>query len=385
MHCFKPRHSLVLCRPCAFSTSSISQASALRIDTRQSVDVSVDTSIRHPLSENSQQEQQSPEVWFPYNTSSLAPLQPAASRSIVHPGVAVGEKVLGISYLPKRDNIFSVLSTRTVNGLTPFNGLLFSSTNAGSEKDKDPVSERTLNLGKTIDILKDRLPTLLQSPLPSEILSPSIALRLFPSTHPHLPSVSGRMAYIAALWTSPVVWGRIPGIKVRLEILSIRMVKGGNPVENEDDGPQNVAGERMIVKWRASGSPNGNGNGNGNGDTQPSTASTTSNTTPYPKSTEPKKEDPLSAVANSLPRFTLAGDFCGLFIFEFDDKGRIKTHIIEDVEEDRDEAVQQHSKVITLTEWLLKKAKSSLEEKQQVPGLAFERIWDSGRPHGTVS
>ncbi|KAK6521160.1 hypothetical protein TWF506_001390 [Arthrobotrys conoides] len=375
MRCFKPRHSLVLCRRCGLSTSCISRASA----THSSVNVSVDTSI-HPPSKNSQQQQRS-EVWFPYNTPPPAPLQLAAPRSIV----PMEEKVLGISYLPRKDNIFSILSTRTVNGLTPFNGLHFSSTNAGSEKDKDPVSERTLNLGKTIDILKDRLPTLLQSPLPSEILSPSITLQLFPSTHPHLPSVSGRMAYIAALWTSPVVWGRIPGIKVRLEILSIRMVKGGNPVENEDDGSQNVTGERMIVKWRASGSPNGHGNGNGNGDTQPSASTTTSNTPQSSNPTESKKEDPLSAVANSLPKFTLAGDFCGLFIFEFDDKGRIKTHIIEDVEEDRDEAVQQHSKVITLTEWLLKKAKSSLEEKSQVPGLAFERIWEGSRRHERFS
>lgn len=156
------------------------------------------------------------------------------------------------------------------------------------------------------------------------------------------------------------------------------MIKGGIPIENEDYGSSTVTGERMIVKWRASGSPNGNGNGNGNGDTQPTT-SITSGTPPSSKPTEPKKEDPLSAVANSLPKFTLTGNFCGLFIFEFDDKGRIKTHIIEDVEEDRDEAVQQHSKVITLTEWLLKKAKKSLGEKPQVPGLAFERIWDGGR------
>ncbi|KAK6351115.1 hypothetical protein TWF718_004286 [Orbilia javanica] len=374
MRCFKPRHSLVLCRRCALSTSCISQASALRIDTHSPVNGSVDASIR-PISENSQQ----PEVWFTYNSSPQAPLRLMAPRA----SVPMEEKVLGIPYLPlRKDDIFSVLSTRTVNGLAPADGFLFSSTNSGSEGDKDPVSERTLNLGKTIDILKDRLPTLLQSPLPSEILSPSITLQLFPSTHPHLPSVSGRMAYIAALWTSPVVWGRIPGIKVRLEILSIRMIKGGIPIENEDDGSSSVTSERMIVKWRASGSPNGNGNGNN--DTK-SENSSTSSTPPSSRPTEPKKEDPLSAVANSLPKFTLAGDFCGLFIFEFDDKGRIKTHIIEDVEEDRDEAVQQHSKVITLTEWLLKKAKNSLEDKPQMPGLAFERIWDGGRSHQRFS
>ncbi|KAK6361659.1 hypothetical protein TWF730_005376 [Orbilia blumenaviensis] len=372
MRCLKPRHSLVLCRRCALSTSCIAQASALRIDTHSATGVSVDSSIR-PISENLQ-----PEVWLAYQPPlpPSAPLRLAAPRSVA----PVEEKVLGISYLPRKGDIMSVLSTRTVNGLAPVDGFLLSSTNAGSEKDKDPVSERILNLGKTIDILKNRLPTLLQSPLPSEILSPSITLQLFPSTHPHLPSVRGRMAYIAALWTSPVVWGRIPGIKVRLEILSIRMIKGGVPAENEEDGSSGITGERMIVKWRASDSPNGNGNGNGHGDTQ-SAASTSPSTPQDSKTTESKKEDPLSAVVNSLPRFTLTGDFDGMFIFEFDDKGRIKTHIIEDVEEDREEAVQQHSKVITLTEWLLKKAKKSLEDKSQMPGLAFERIWDDSRAH----
>ncbi|KAK6534310.1 hypothetical protein TWF281_005637 [Arthrobotrys megalospora] len=372
MRCFKPRHSLVFCRRCAISTSCIAQASALRIDTHSTTGVSVDSSIRS-IPQDSR-----PEQWFAYKPPLAAPLLPAP-RTIV----PVEEKVLGISYLSGKNDILPLLSTRTANGLAPADGFILSSTNAGPEKDKDPVSERKLNLGKTIDILKDRLPTLLQSPLPSEILSPSITLQLFPSTHPHLPSVRGRMAYIAALWTSPVVWGRIPGIKVRLEILSIKMIKGGIPTENEDDEMACVTGERMIVKWRASSSPNGNGNGNGNGnkDTQATTSSTTSNTPPNLKNVEPKKEDPLSAVANSLPKFTITGDFCGLFIFEFDDQGRIKTHIIEDVEEDRDEAVQQHSKVITLTEWLLKKAKKSLEDKPQVPGLAFERIWEGGRPH----
>ncbi|OAR00390.1 hypothetical protein LLEC1_06216, partial [Akanthomyces lecanii] len=52
-----------------------------------------------------------------------------------------------------------------------------------------------LTVGKTtaLRILQDRMPTLLQSPLPQHILAPSISLQLFPSTHPHLPTVSGRV------------------------------------------------------------------------------------------------------------------------------------------------------------------------------------------------
>ncbi|KAF3918823.1 hypothetical protein ABW20_dc0100652 [Dactylellina cionopaga] len=188
------------------------------------------------------------------------------------------------------------------------------------------------------------------------------------------------MAYIAALWTSPVVWGRIPGIKVRLEILSVKMVKGGIPLENVDDGTPSVGGEQMIVKWRTSPSLNGNGNGKGKSTTSSprasaSSISDTGNKVPNQPSQEKERNDPLSSVASSLSKFTINGDFCGLFIFEFDNMGKIKTHIIEDVEEDRGESKQQHSKVITITEWLLKKAKGSLEDKPPVPGLAFERIW----------
>ncbi|KAF3902041.1 hypothetical protein AA313_de0207799 [Arthrobotrys entomopaga] len=163
------------------------------------------------------------------------------------------------------------------------------------------------------------------------------------------------------------------------------MIKGGITLDKEDDGASDVGGEQMIVKWRTTSSPNGNngnGNGNGNGGETTVANNTSDTTTPAPESRDggrgtqqPSKEDPLSAISSSLPKITLNGDFCGLFIFEFDDLGKIKTHIIEDVEGDKGEAKQQHSRVITLTEWLLKKARGSLEEKPQVPGLAFQRIW----------
>ncbi len=95
-------------------------------------------------------------------------------------------------------------------------------------------------------ILQERLPTLLQSPLPQEILSPNISLHLFPSTHPHLPTVSGRVAYIAALWTSPIAWNRVPIVgNVKLEILSERMSK--QPLE--------FSPRRAGRRWRAAGGP----------------------------------------------------------------------------------------------------------------------------------
>ncbi|RPA99956.1 hypothetical protein L873DRAFT_1827715 [Choiromyces venosus 120613-1] len=105
--------------------------------------------------------------------------------------------------------------------------------------DHTPPSERSINLGRTLQTLTSHLPTLLQSPLPLDILSPSITLNLFPSTHPHLPMVRGRVAYVAALWTSPVAWGRLPGRNRRLQVLSQRMLK------NEEGE------EVLVVRWRS--------------------------------------------------------------------------------------------------------------------------------------
>ncbi|KAI5787076.1 hypothetical protein EDC01DRAFT_172267 [Geopyxis carbonaria] len=169
--------------------------------------------------------------------------------------------------------------------------------------DKQPVDERTLQLGKTIRILQERMPTLLHTPLPSDILSPHITLHLFPSTHPDLPTVRGRVAYIAALWTAPVAWGRLPGGSTRLEVLSERM----------------TAREVLKVRWQAAGSP----------------------------------------------------EICGIFTFEFDDEGRVVKHVIENTEEAGDGEARGVGSVITVTEWLMRKAKGG-KAPEGSGGLAWQ-------------
>ncbi|PYH88087.1 hypothetical protein BO71DRAFT_404125, partial [Aspergillus ellipticus CBS 707.79] len=107
--------------------------------------------------------------------------------------------------------------------LTPVSPTLFSQTgfrpsisdglDGGPQRDHKPPDERILKLGTsnpTLRILSPRLPTLLTNPLPSKILSPSVTLHLFPSTHPHLPIVKGRTLYRAVLWTVPVAWSSLP-------------------------------------------------------------------------------------------------------------------------------------------------------------------------------
>lgn len=178
-----------------------------------------------------------------------------------------------------------------------------------------PPDDRKAKLGKTLRILQERLPTLLQSPLPHEILAPNISLHLFPSTHPHLPTVSGRVAYIAALWTAPVAWNRLPIIgDVELEIMSERMVK-------QPGTRQGAVSEKLVVRWRTT--------GKGIGWRLPF-------------------RDMLRLGGEQAVK-----EFWGLFIFEFDSEGRVLSHTIEHVQSGGDWDRGIGAKFVGLTDWLL--------------------------------
>ncbi|KAK3111275.1 hypothetical protein LTR53_013633 [Teratosphaeriaceae sp. CCFEE 6253] len=225
--------------------------------------------------------------------------------------------------------------------------------------DYQPPNERTLQLGKTVRVLHDRLPTLLQSPLPAEILSPQITLHLFPSTHPHLPTVSGRIAYNAALWTAPMAWGRIPLVgNVQLTILSERMVRHGGSGSGD---------EKLIVKWKTCGKtrhrdPTGGVySAAGKEERDPMDrirafiagasrreASGTSVSKPSHEEHEPEQE------------------FTGLFVFEFDDKGRIARHVIEHTDEG---GRWDQTRVVSVTDWLL--GRFNGKGREQVPEWAL--------------
>jgi hypothetical protein len=212
------------------------------------------------------------------------------------------------------------------------------------EQEKKRLAERNLKLGNSkamfdlmaqlsadsieaIRVLHERLPTLLVSPLPQDILSPHISLHLFPSTHPHLPNVSGKIAYTAALWTAPVAWGRVPVIgNVKLKILSERMIKNGGA-----STPAHLRDEKLIVKW---------------------------------ETVSDVVEKITSIVAGSG---RAKEEFTGLFMFEFDEEGRIINHTIEHTDEGRH--WEKTAKVISVTDWLLGRAWGRREEGS--PSLAF--------------
>ena len=242
---------------------------------------------------------------------------------------------------------------RAPNGTEP-NSLLPNQPGPGQNNDQPPPSERTLALGRTLRTLSPLLPDILTQPLPQAILSPSVTLHLFPSTHPHLPVVKGKTPYRAALFTAPVAWGAVPFMgNTKLQIVSEKMVRTGYDACT----PNNDAGEeKLVIRWQTAAAE-------GNSSTSKSIPSGARSAS---TSTNPNLTTLLGG-ANAA--FSKNGKpFSGLFIFTFDSAGRIASHTIEHADEDS--GYDRTSKVVTLTDWLLGKAKGrKAEEGDLIPGL----------------
>lgn len=72
-------------------------------------------------------------------------------------------------------------------------------------------------------------------------------------------------------------------------------------------------------------------------------------------------------------------EFVGLFIFEFDEEGRVVTHTIEHVEEGGNWE-RKTARVISVTDWLLGRARGKKEEG--IPGLALGYLDLDEQDHG---
>ncbi|GES66643.1 hypothetical protein BO94DRAFT_626472 [Aspergillus terreus] len=238
-----------------------------------------------------------------------------------------------------------------------------------SPDDHKPPDERILKLGKTLRILSPLLPTLLINPLPPSILAPSVTLHLFPSTHPHLPTVKGRTLYRAALWTVPVAWGSLPLVgNVKLQILSERIVRAGTVLDPASPGSEDTGDERLVVRWR----------------TEP--RSDSENQPDHTHAHQQAQATESHGINKGLsvllggdaPIFQLAKEeqFTGLFIFSFDEEGRVASHTIEHAEDAG--GWDRTAKFVTLTDWLIGKARGSLEPGAQ-PGLAMQGCFGSRR------
>ncbi|KAJ5693275.1 hypothetical protein N7462_002698 [Penicillium macrosclerotiorum] len=249
--------------------------------------------------------------------------------------------------------------------------------------DHKPPDERVLKLGKTLRTLSPLLPTILYNTLPPEILAPSVNLHLFPSTHPHLPTVKGRTLYRAALWTVPVAWSSVPLVgNVKLQILSERIVRAGTILDPEH-GDHDCGDERLVVRWKTEPRTDSRPFHDAHGSPGVPKNSLSSPQNTASSSSESASQYHLSSSKNATNRglsVLLGGDepifklskeeqFTGLFIFSFDDKGRILTHTIEHTDEA--DGWDRTAKFVTLTDWLIGKARGSLDPTSN-PGLAME-------------
>ncbi|KDN63878.1 hypothetical protein CSUB01_08364 [Colletotrichum sublineola] len=220
------------------------------------------------------------------------------------------------------------------------------------------ISQDSADAGPTVTalrILQDHLPTVLQSPLPQEILAPNISLHLFPTTHPHLPTVSGRVAYTAALWTSPIAWNRLPLVgNVRLSIISERVTK--QPLHFAPLRPGAIP-EQLVVRWCAPDKKNGS-----------ATAAAAAAAAAASPSTTGEAEARAMAAGGGDKAFT------GLFVFQFDAEGRILSHTIETVQEGGDWEKGVGAKVVGLTDWLL----GGMRRQGDSPSPAFEGLEKKG-------
>ncbi|KAJ5661670.1 uncharacterized protein N7477_009286 [Penicillium maclennaniae] len=253
----------------------------------------------------------------------------------------------------------------------------FDGLSEGPQNEHKPPDERILKLGKTLRTLSPLLPTILYNTLPAEILAPSVNLHLFPSTHQHLPTVKGRTLYRAALWTVPVAWSSVPLVgNVKLQILSERIVRAGTILDPERGDQHDCGDERLVVRWK----------------TEPRTDSRPFHDTPTKgHRTESTDKLHLSTSTNGTnkglsvllggeePIFKLSKEeqFSGLFIFSFDEEGRILSHTIEHADEA--EGWDRTSKFVTLTDWLIGKARGSLDPAPS-PGLVMESCENYGLP-----
>ncbi|KAE8351652.1 hypothetical protein BDV28DRAFT_15602 [Aspergillus coremiiformis] len=302
-----------------------------------------------------------------YITNLRNSLHPISSSSARSPQYFVPSWVFHLTH--SRHGIlnepWSTTVSPTLFSQTGFRSSVSDELNGKFNHDHKPPDERILKLRRTLRTLSPLLPTLLINPLPPKILSPTVTLNLFPSTHPHLPTVKGRTLYRAALWTVPVAWGSLPVVgNVRLQIHSERIVRAGTVLDPERDDGRDCGDERLVVRWK----------------TELRGEDHQSEAPAVPTPTKDKEQGASKDGVNKGLSVLLGGDtpifplskeqqFTGLFIFSFDEEGRILSLTIEHA--DNATGWERTAKFVTLTDWLIGKARSSLKPAAG-PGLAMQ-------------
>jgi hypothetical protein len=142
-----------------------------------------------------------------------------------------------------------------------------------------------------------------------------------------------------------VAWGRVPVLgNVKLIILSERMIKNGpssstfSPTDPSEGGRSRKCGtEKLIVRWKTC--PKAKSNGG------------IDKLSEWLHTSSSQDDDSISKK-----------EFHGLFLFEFDEEGRVLRHVIEHAEEGN-EWERETAKVISVTDWLLGRTWGRREEE----------------------
>lgn len=157
-----------------------------------------------------------------------------------------------------------------------------------------------------------------------------------------------------------MAWGRIPLVgNVKLTIMSERMVRhGGSTVSHANRE------EKLIVKWKTCGKTE---HRDGTGGIYRGVGIRT-------KDPMDKIKNFISGSKDAESQDGEAEEFCGIFIFEFDEEGRIVKHTIEHTEQGGN---WDKTRVVTVTDWLL--GTFSGKKVPELPALA----WCEERPDGS--
>ncbi|KAK9364596.1 hypothetical protein V1509DRAFT_635847 [Lipomyces kononenkoae] len=268
---------------------------------------------------------------------------------------------------------------------------LFQKAKVQREEDTDLEIDsshqlRKTDLGETLDTLIRVLPNLQHENPPLSLLSPNIQLRFFPKTHPGLPTIRGKTAYIAswriAQWILPfVVLGPIDGFaeiadsaadaaavtksddrgmpgtftsilglgnrpspdhkkgSIVFKIISMRMINEDNDIDDDIlgnvdavDGYASEPATKLLVRWQTS--------------FEPASLAT--------------------AAAEDVEDGKMASIITGLFTFEFDRNGKILVHSVDDVQEIRTQQSAGSKGLKKLAEVVARRQAGREEEEGQV-------------------
>lgn len=150
-----------------------------------------------------------------------------------------------------------------------------------------------------------------------------------------------------------MAWGRIPVVgNVRLKILSERMYKNGSGSGGDSAGSRRQ--ERLIVRWRTCKKDENSAAEEGAGPL-------------YRGLYRNQAGDDGRSKASKSGDKDNDHEFSGLFVFEFDEHGRILSHTIEHSQEGGN--WDKMPRMINVTDWLLQKAWG--KKLDEAPGLAL--------------